>query len=47
MTNILDRRWDIVRDVPPFLFAMIAALAPSRSCPETKLWLPRLLDYQG
>jgi C4-dicarboxylate transporter DctM subunit len=32
---------DIVRDVMPFLFAMIAALALITFVPETVLWLPR------
>ena len=39
--------WDIVRDVLPFLFAMIGALAIITFVPETVLWLPRLLGYQG
>jgi len=39
--------WEIVRDVLPFLFAMIAALALITFVPETVLWLPRLLGYQG
>jgi len=38
---------DIVRDCMPFLFAMIAALAVVTFVPETVLWLPRLLGYQG
>lgn len=38
---------DIVRDVLPFLFAMIGALAVITLIPETVLWLPRLLGYQG
>ncbi len=38
---------DIVRDVLPFLFAMIAALALISFVPETVLWLPRLFGYQG
>jgi C4-dicarboxylate transporter DctM subunit len=38
---------DIVRDVMPFLFAMIGALALITFVPETVLWLPRLLGYQG
>ncbi|MBX3531308.1 MAG: TRAP transporter large permease [Rhizobiaceae bacterium] len=38
---------DIVRDVLPFLFAMIGALAFITFVPETVLWLPRLLGYQG
>jgi tripartite ATP-independent transporter DctM subunit len=37
---------DIVRDVMPFLFAMIAALAVITFVPETVLWLPRLLGYE-
>lgn len=38
---------DIVRDSLPFLFAMIAALILVTFVPETVLWLPRLLGYQG
>lgn len=38
---------DIVRDVMPFLLAMIAALAIITFVPETVLWLPRLMGYQG
>ena len=38
---------DIVRDVLPFLYAMIAALALITFFPELVLWLPRLLGYQG
>ncbi len=39
--------WEIVRDVLPFLFAMIVALAVITFMPETVLWLPRLFGYQG
>jgi tripartite ATP-independent transporter DctM subunit len=38
---------DIVRDVFPFLLAMIAALAVITFVPETVLWLPRLFGYEG
>jgi C4-dicarboxylate transporter DctM subunit len=38
---------DIVREVFPFLLAMIAALAVITFVPETVLWLPRLLGYEG
>jgi tripartite ATP-independent transporter DctM subunit len=38
---------DIVRDVTPFLVAMIGALALITFVPEIVLWLPRLLGYQG
>jgi TRAP-type C4-dicarboxylate transport system permease large subunit len=38
---------DIVRDVLPFLAAMVAALAVITFVPETVLWLPRLLGYEG
>ncbi|MGQ3029778.1 MAG: TRAP transporter large permease, partial [Ferrovibrionaceae bacterium] len=38
---------DIVRDSLPFLFAMIVALGIVTFVPETVLWLPRLLGYQG
>jgi TRAP-type C4-dicarboxylate transport system permease large subunit len=37
----------IVRDVMPFLAAMIVALAIITFVPETVLWLPRLFGYQG
>jgi C4-dicarboxylate transporter DctM subunit len=36
---------DIVRDIVPFLLAMIVALAVITFVPETVLWLPRLLGY--
>lgn len=39
--------WEIVRDVLPFLFAMIVALAVITFMPETVLWLPRLFGYQS
>lgn len=38
---------EIVRDVIPFLFAMIGALALITFNPGLVLWLPRLLGYQG
>jgi C4-dicarboxylate transporter DctM subunit len=38
---------DIVRDVMPFLFAMIAALAVITFVPGVVLFLPRLLGYGG
>ncbi len=38
---------NIVRDTMPFLFAMILALAILTFVPETVLWLPRLMGYQG
>lgn len=38
---------DLVRDVLPFLLAMIAALAVITFVPETVLWLPRLFGYEG
>ncbi|MFN4309920.1 MAG: TRAP transporter large permease [Ferrovibrio sp.] len=38
---------DIVRDVMPFLFAMVVALALITALPDLVLWLPRLLGYQG
>lgn len=37
----------IVRDVLPFLFAMIGTLALITFVPELVLWLPRLFGYQG
>jgi len=48
MTNIAQVPLrDIVRDVMPFLFAMVVALAIITFVPETVLWLPRLVGYQG
>jgi C4-dicarboxylate transporter DctM subunit len=38
---------DIVRECLPFLWAMLAALAIITFVPETVLWLPRLMGYQG
>ncbi len=38
---------DIVLDVLPFLYAMIASLALITFFPDLVLWLPRLLGYQG
>jgi C4-dicarboxylate transporter, DctM subunit len=38
---------DIVREVMPFLFAMIGALALITFVPGLVLWLPRLFGYQG
>lgn len=38
---------DIVRDVLPFLYAMIVALGLVTFFPDLVLWLPRLLGYQG
>jgi tripartite ATP-independent transporter DctM subunit len=38
---------DIVRDVMPFLFAMIGALAVVTFLPDLVLFLPRLLGYPG
>jgi tripartite ATP-independent transporter DctM subunit len=37
----------IVREVMPFLAAMIVALAVITYVPETVLWLPRLFGYEG
>ncbi|WP_370154588.1 TRAP transporter large permease [Ferrovibrio sp.] len=37
----------IVRDVTPFLCAMVVALALITLFPDLVLWLPRLLGYQG
>ena len=48
MTNIAGVPLrDIVRDVLPFLFAMIVVLALITFVPEIVLWLPRLFGYQG
>ena len=38
---------DLVRDVLPFLWSMLAALALITFFPDLVLWLPRLLGYQG
>lgn len=38
---------DLVRDVLPFLFAMMGALALITYFPSIVLWLPRLLGYAG
>jgi len=38
---------DVIRDTLPFVAAMIAALAIITFVPDTVLWLPRLLGYQG
>jgi C4-dicarboxylate transporter DctM subunit len=38
---------DLVRDVLPFLWAMLAALGLITFFPALVLWLPRLLGYQG
>jgi TRAP-type C4-dicarboxylate transport system permease large subunit len=48
MTNIAGVPLrDIVRDVMPFLFAMILALILITFVPEIVLWLPRLFGYPG
>jgi C4-dicarboxylate transporter DctM subunit len=38
---------DIVRDVLPFLWAMVGALALITLFPDIVLWLPRVFGYQG
>ena len=38
---------DIVREVMPFLYVMIGALALIALVPDIVLWLPRLLGYKG
>ena len=38
---------ELVREVLPFLWAMIIALALMTFVPEIVLWLPRLLGYKG
>jgi len=38
---------DIVREVMPFLWVMIGALALITLVPETVLWLPRMFGYKG
>ncbi len=48
MTNISGAPVrDIIRDTLPFLFWMVLCLALITFVPETVLWLPRLLGYQG
>jgi C4-dicarboxylate transporter DctM subunit len=48
MTNIAGVPLrDIVRDVLPFLWAMIAVLVIVTFAPDMVLWLPRLLGYTG
>jgi tripartite ATP-independent transporter DctM subunit len=48
MTNIAQVPLrDIVRDVMPFLFAMIVVLMLITFVPEIVLWLPRQFGYQG
>ena len=38
---------DLVRDVMPFLWVMIGALALMTFIPEIVLFLPRLMGYKG
>jgi len=38
---------ELVREVMPFLWAMLVALALMTFVPEIVLWLPRLLGYKG
>jgi C4-dicarboxylate transporter, DctM subunit len=38
---------DIVREVMPFLWVMIGALALIMLFPDLVLWLPRLMGYKG
>jgi C4-dicarboxylate transporter DctM subunit len=38
---------DLVREVLPFLWVMIGALALITFVPELVLWLPRMLGYKG
>ena len=48
MTNISGSPVkDIIRDALPFLFWMVVCLIIITFVPETVLWLPRLLGYQG
>ncbi|MCB5202439.1 TRAP transporter large permease [Neorhizobium sp. T786] len=48
MTNISGAPVkDIIRDALPFLFWMVVCLAIITFVPETVLWLPRLMGYQG
>jgi len=48
MTNISGAPVrDIIRDALPFIFWMVVSLLIITFVPETVLWLPRLLGYQG
>ena len=48
MTKIADVPLrDMVREVMPFLYVMIGALAIIMLVPDTVLFLPRLLGYKG
>ena len=48
MTKIADiSLTDLVKEVMPFLYVMIGALAVITFVPEIVLWLPRLLGYKG
>jgi len=48
MTKIADVPLrDMVREVMPFLYVMIGALALIMLVPDTVLLLPRLLGYKG
>ena len=38
---------DMVREVVPFLYVMIGALAIIMLFPDTVLFLPRLMGYKG
>jgi TRAP-type C4-dicarboxylate transport system permease large subunit len=38
---------DLVRDVLPFLWAMLGSLLLITFVPGLVLWLPRLFGYQG
>jgi C4-dicarboxylate transporter, DctM subunit len=38
---------DIVREVMPFLYVMVGALAAIAIFPDLVLWLPRLMGYKG
>jgi C4-dicarboxylate transporter, DctM subunit len=38
---------DIVREVMPFLYVMVGALALIAIFPDLVLWLPRLMGYKG
>jgi TRAP-type C4-dicarboxylate transport system permease large subunit len=48
MTKIADVPLrDMVREVLPFLYVMIGALALITLVPDLVLWLPRLMGYKG
>ena len=48
MTKVADVPLrDLVREVMPFLYVMVAALMLIAFVPDLVLWLPRLFGYKG